>query len=370
MTVDQLRRKLECGEPVEVVDIRRGEERAEWHIPGSVHLDVYDAVKMGDPHAFDGWAPRNGGPVVAVCAGGVTSLLATELLRARGVPAFSLAGGMRAWSLAWNAAEVAVPRGGASVVQVRRTGKGCLSYLVAAGDEAAAIDACLDPRVYLELAARRGWTIRKVLETHVHADHLMRGRRLAQLAGATLHIPEQHRVLFPFEPLADGETITLGTLGNGGGAVIEVVHTPGHTPESCCYLLDGSALFSGDTLFLAGVGRPDLAASPEQARERAHQLYASLRRILALPDETLVLPAHTASPVPFDSRPIVESLGEVSAHESLVHHDEAGFVEAILARIPATPPNYLNIVQLNEMGVLPEGDPADLEAGANRCAVV
>jgi glyoxylase-like metal-dependent hydrolase (beta-lactamase superfamily II) len=127
-------------------------------------------------------------------------------------------------------------------------------------------------------------------------------------------------------------------------------------------------LFTGDTLFLAGVGRPDLEASPDEARNRARLLYGSLR-LLELPDDTLILPGHTSAPVAFDGRPIGAELREVRDRTVLLRAAEAEFVEAILERIPPTPPNHHRIVALNEAGTLPDGDPTELEAGANRCAV-
>ena len=100
-----------------------------------------------------------------------------------------------------------------------------------------------------------------------------RSRALAEQTGATLHLPQQDRVSFSFAPIGDGDTLAIGS------ARLVALRTPGHTLESTCYLLDEQALFTGDTLFLAGVGRPDLEAEPEQARGRApHALYASLQR--------------------------------------------------------------------------------------------
>src|SRR5207244_1181298 len=108
------------------------------------------------------------------------------MLQARGFEAFPLAGGMKAWSLAWNTAEIPAKDGSARILQIRRTGKGCLSYLVGSKAEALVIDASLPPEVYLELASRHGFRIRYVLDTHIHADHLSRGRSLAEQAGAIL----------------------------------------------------------------------------------------------------------------------------------------------------------------------------------------
>jgi len=360
---EALRQLLDRGAAITVLDVRPAADRAEWAIPGSVHADAYEALRRGDPTALADFVPINGGPVVTVCAGGKTSLLAAERLRARGLDAVSLEGGMRAWSLAWNAAEVACPGSAAEIVQVRRTGKGCLSYIVGSHGQAAVIDAALDPAVYRELACRRGWQIRSVLETHVHADHLSRARALARDTGATLYLPATGRVSFEYAPLRDGDALRVGST------TLRVLHTPGHTAESVCYFLDERALFTGDTLFLAAVGRPDLEATIEQSRRRARMLHASLQRLVALPLETVVLPAHTSEPVAFDGRPISATLREVQERIPLLREPEEAFVSHVLARIPPAPPNHHRIVALNEAGTLPDGDPAELEAGANRCAV-
>src|SRR5688572_19757016 len=361
--VVELREMLAEHAPVTVLDIRKAEDYAEWAIPGSLHIDAYEALKAGDPDALaDAAIPRDA-PVVTICGAGKVSLTAMELLRARGYDARSLAGGMKAWSLAWNSAEVPVPGSAATVVQVRRTGKGCLSYLIGNDDEAVVIDAALPAAVYQDLATQHGWTITRVLETHVHADHLSRSRLLAERTGATLHLPEQDRVSYPFTPVRDGDTLGVGSSRIGA------LRTPGHTLESTSYFLDGKALFTGDTLFLAGVGRPDLEASPEQARARARLLHASLTRLTGLPPETIILPGHTSEPVPFDHRPIAATLADVISRVGMLGLSEEAFLDAILARIPPTPPNHARIVALNEAGEMPDGDPTELEAGANRCAV-
>jgi glyoxylase-like metal-dependent hydrolase (beta-lactamase superfamily II) len=358
-----LRAMLESGQPVTVLDVRKTEDRAEWAIPGSLHVDAYDALKAGDPNALAGIDLPTDALVVTVCGAGKVSLTAADQLRERGFDAVSLAGGMKAWSLAWNSAEVPLPVSDTAVVQVRRTGKGCLSYLVGSEGKAAVINPALDPEIYLDLARRYGWVITHVLETHIHADHLMRSRSLAALTGATLRIPATDRLAFPAAPLRDGDVLDVG---NGA---LRVLATPGHTLESATYLLDGEAVFTGDTLFLEGVGRPDLEASPEQARERAHLIYHSLRKLLALAPQTIVLPGHTNRPVAFNREPLRATLHEIRGRVGMLKLDETDFVETILTRIPPTPPNHAAIVAFNEAGEWPADDPTDLEAGANRCAV-
>jgi glyoxylase-like metal-dependent hydrolase (beta-lactamase superfamily II) len=361
--VDTLRKWLDEGRPVTILDVRTDRDRADWSIPGSVSVNPH-ALRTGSSGPLATLSPPPGQPVVVVCAAGRTSRTAAALLAARGIDAHSLAGGMKAWSLAWNTAEV--PLGGSAlrIVQLRRTGKGCLSYLVGSDGDAVAIDPSLPVDVYLEEAARLGWRIRTVLETHIHADHLTRGPALARRAGAALLMPDQRRAHFRFTPVSDGDRIEVGR------ASLAAMLTPGHTEESTCYVLDGRVIFTGDTLFTDGVGRPDLhGGADDVGRSRAAALYHSLRKVAALDDELIVLASHVGSPVAFDRRPVAASLGTIRTWLDGWLVSEAAFVERLTAHLPPAPANFVEIVRLNEAGELPAGDPTDLEAGANRCAV-
>jgi len=358
-----LREWLAERRPVTVLDIRTDVDREQWAIPGSLHVNAYDALKVGKPGPLATFPLPAGQPVVTVCGAGRVSVTAADMLAARGLDARSLAGGMKAWSLAWNTADVPLADTSIRIVQVRRTGKGCLSYVVGSKGDAAVIDPSLPPDVYRDLARRRGWRVRYVLETHIHADHLSRARQLAEAEGAELLLPEQRRVHFPFKAIADGDRISVGA------ATITAQRTPGHTDESTSYVLNGETVFTGDTLFVRGVGRPDLHADAEGARQRARALFDSLTRLRALGPEVLVLPAHTSEPIAFDERAIAGRMGDLETWLSEWLESEQTFVERLVSRLPATPPNFSRIVELNEAGHLPAGDPTDLEAGANRCAV-
>jgi DMSO/TMAO reductase YedYZ molybdopterin-dependent catalytic subunit/rhodanese-related sulfurtransferase/glyoxylase-like metal-dependent hydrolase (beta-lactamase superfamily II) len=175
------------------------------------------------------------------------------------------------------------------------------SYLV--GDETTGRAVVVDPRrdvgVYLEEAAARGLTIERVIETHVHADFLSGHLELAAETGAVISYGEGADVEFPIEPLHDGQRLVLGDV------VLEMLATPGHTPESMCIVVYEHAddatpygVMTGDTLFVGDVGRPDLLASAGEdlsADTLARQLYGSLRdKLLKLPDSTRVFPAHGA----------------------------------------------------------------------------
>lgn len=363
INVNVLKGWLESGQKVEVIDLRPGEEYQAWHIPGSRSMDAYQALNAGHPGPLADYIPPENTSVVAVCFVGQTSKLATSYLRRRGIQAFSLTGGMQAWSMAWNTAEVPLERSTARVIQVRRTGKGCLSYLIGSAGEAMVIDASVDPQVYLDLAALQSWRITKVIDTHIQADHISRARPLAQKAQAEYLLPRQGRVSFDYREVEDGDTIDFGQ------ANLLAIHTPGHTFESMSFLLDGEALFTGDTLFLDGVGRPDLKADPDETKQRAHVLWNSLQAISSLDPDILILPSHTGRPTPFDRVPLVAPLQAVKSRVPALAYPETEFVDWILAHLPPNPPNYEFIVQLNEAGLLPVTGLDRLEAGANRCAI-
>jgi glyoxylase-like metal-dependent hydrolase (beta-lactamase superfamily II)/rhodanese-related sulfurtransferase len=361
--VDTLRAWLEAGRKVEVIDVRPRADYEAWHIPGSRNVDAYQSLQTNDPGSLADYKAREDTPVVAVCFVGQTSQIAAYFLRTRGIPALSLAGGMQAWGLAWNTAEVPLKRSKARVIQVRRTGKGCLSYLVGSTGEAIAIDASVDPQVYLDLAARQGWRLTGVLDSHIHADHLSRSRELAKAADGEYFLPRQERVAFAHRGLDAGEVIRIGE------AQLEAIHTPGHTYESMSFLLDDEALFTGDTLFLDSVGRPDLKADQNGTERRARALFKTLQQLLALDPGTLILPGHTGRPAPFDRIPLAAPLNTVIENVPALGASEEAFIDWILGRIPPTPSNYETIVRLNEAGILPGRDSARLEAGANRCAI-
>ena len=359
---ETLRSWLEAGKPVVVLDVRAAADRAKWAIPGSVHVDAYANLKAHNTHALDGVSLPSDVPVVTVCNSGYTSQIASKQLEARGIEARSLEGGMQAWSLSWNTADIPLPTSNARVIQIRRVGKGCLSYLIGSREEAVVIDAALEPDVYLNLAQSRGWRITAVVDTHIHADHLSRARLVAERCGAIVYLPEQERASYPYTRLKNGSTIKVGDVS------LTAIHTPGHTSESMCYLLDQQALFTGDTLFLQGVGRPDLQASAEETRAHAHLLYQTLQHLLSLPAHTLILPGHTSTPTPFDKIPLTASLIDLRNKVELLRLSESEFVETLVARIPPVPPNHDRIIELNEAGREIE-NPIELEAGANNCAI-
>lgn len=173
---------------------------------------------------------------------------------------------------------------------------GCAAYVFGCGTVGRC--AVIDPQerdveAYASFAAAKGMTITHVFDTHLHADHRSGGRELARLVGAKYCLHRSADVSFPFEPVDDGQRIELGNT------LIDVVHTPGHTPESISLVVRdlrrGPApwfVCTGDTLFVGAVGRPDLPGATER---NAAELHASLHgKLLSLPDTVEIYPGHFA----------------------------------------------------------------------------
>src|SRR5438132_5729627 len=160
------------------------------------------------------------------------------------------------------------------------------SYLIGDGGEAAVVDPQRDVDQYVDEAARNGLAIRYVIETHLHADFVSGHRELAARTGAKIVMGAKANAAFAHTPVADGDVLRLGSVE------LRALETPGHTPESICWLVveNGRAtkVLTGDTLFIGDVGRPDLGGS-------AAALYDSLHgKLLSLDDDVEVWPAHGA----------------------------------------------------------------------------
>lgn len=356
MTADELAARLGTGAEPLVVDVREPEEFGEWAIPGAVN------IPLGSLDARAREIPKDR-EVVVVCASGRRSSLAAATLRQGGWLVRDLLGGMMAWGRVYDEAEMELD--GATIVQVRRRGKGCLSYLIGSGDEAFVVDPPIEIDHVLEPAAARGWRITRVFDTHLHADHLSGARELAARTGATLHLNPADTYAFEYSPLVDGERYVLP---GGVEVAVAALHTPGHTMGSTVYFVGDRVVLTGDTLFVDGVGRPDLA---DRAEEFARNLYASLQeRVLTLPDDTFVLPGHYGDSVRVTPGVVVGApLAQLRRDLEPLQLDEDGFVAWATERAVPRPPNYVEIVKAN-MGKTdwPIAQLQSLELGPNRCS--
>src|SRR3954471_3027782 len=236
--------------------------------------------------------------------------------------------------------------------QITHDDLGCASYLV--GDDDAAVAAVVDPRLdideYLRLARYLGVRIEHVLETHNHADHVSGHGRLAASTGATIHIHRAAEPEYDHEPFDDGWELALGRL------VVRALHTPGHRPEHTAFALVDTArgdepwaVLTGDSLFVGGIARPDLAVDAEDG---ARDIFRSLHgRLLELAPETEVWPGHLGGSLcggPGMDLKISSTIGYERRHDSLLaERDEDRFVERATSSLGPQPPNFEAIVELN-----------------------
>ncbi len=235
---------------------------------------------------------------------------------------------------------------------------GCLAqgaYYIESNGEVAIIDPLREIQPYLERAAADGAKIKYVLETHFHADFVSGHVDLAKKTGATIVFGPNAKTSFEAHIATDGEVLKLGNIS------IKVLHTPGHTMESTCYLLSDengkeNAIFSGDTLFIGDVGRPDLAQkSTLTMADLAGHLFDSLRnKVMTLPDDVTVYPAHGAGSACGKnmSKETVSTIGAQKVNNYALRADmtKAEFVHEVTDGLLAPPKYFPENVRLNKEG--------------------
>lgn len=222
--------------------------------------------------------------------------------------------------------------------------------------------AVVDPHVdlverYLEGAERAGAPIAAVFETHVQADHVSGLPALVEATGATPYLPADTGVEFPHTALADGQVVELGNT------LVRALATPGHAPAHHSYVVadrrrgteEPWLVFTGDSLLVGDVGRPDLHAGGEPER-LARELFRSITRLLELPDHILVYPSHFGGSVcgrGLSGNPFSSIGFERSHNQALAHADEEAFARALLADPPPPPADQTAIVAANRRGLSP-----------------
>jgi len=232
---------------------------------------------------------------------------------------------------------------------------GCASYLI--GDEAAGEAVVVDPAYaiepYLEAAEDAGLRIVRVIETHTHADHVSGHGRFALEYGLPVAIHPLAEPEYPSGPIEDGDEVLVGSIP------IRVLHTPGHRPEHCCFLVEGH-LLTGDSLLVGDAARPDLAV---EAREGAEDLFRSLERLAGLPDETEIDPGHTGGSLcgASLSRERVSTLRmEKLSNHALAIEDVQEFVAHSTGIAAPRPPTVERVVDLNRGPFLAAQPPLEL----------
>ncbi|MHC1989875.1 MBL fold metallo-hydrolase [Bacillus safensis] len=369
MTAEQLTKKIINKEPIFLLDVRNESDVQDWKIEGKAvdyvnvpYFELLDGVEdMVEKVPTDR-------EVLVVCAKEGSSIMVAEMLSEAGRTVSYLQGGMKAWSEHVEPVKIGDLSGGGELYQFVRMGKGCLSYMIMSNGEAAVVDAARMTEVYIDFAKKHDVSVAHVLDTHLHADHISGGKKLADQTGAAYWLPpkDAEEVTFEYKHLEEGQRITIGT----SSIDIHPLYSPGHTIGSTSFIVDNQFLISGDILFVDSIGRPDLAGLAEDwVGDLRETLYD---RYMALSKELIVLPAHfmIMEEVNEDGS-VWKELGVLfEENHGLNIEDEDAFRQMVTKNLPAQPNAYQDIRYTN-MGKLTPDDEEQrvMEIGPNRCAI-
>ena len=377
ITAEGLRDMIDSDEDFVLFDTRNPEDFEGWHINGAKNVEYSgsDDELVGD---FDEDELDAGDTVVTICATGTSASLFAEYLEREGYAhdVKTVEGGMEAWSMVYDVTPIATSNDDLVILQMQRRSKGCLGYVVGSKEagEAALVDVTRATDEFVGAARDYGFKITHILDTHIHADHISAGRRLADQLGVPYHLgkpAETREPNFEFDAIEPNDVITLGDVE------IKAVHTPGHTTGMTSYLVEDEALMTGDTLFVESIGRTELQFADQDARDGARIQYDTLHDvIMSLPNSVKILPGHFS--VTDDGEyidvtpgaPMFSTVGYIWENNEILRMDEDEFVEHMFDNLPSKPPNYETVIATNAGEYTPEDEDEEneLELGPNRCA--
>ncbi|MED5221933.1 MBL fold metallo-hydrolase [Bacillus safensis] len=369
MTAEQLTKKIVGKEPLFLLDVRNQADVQDWKIEREAivdlnvpYFDLLDGVENLLQHI------PSDREVLVVCAKEGSSILVAEMLSEAGVLVHYLQGGMKAWSEHLEPVKIGDLSGGGELYQFVRMGKGCLSYMIVSNGEAAVVDAARMTEIYIDFAKKHDVSVTHVLDTHLHADHISGGKKLAEQTGATYWLPpkDAEEVTFEYERLEEGQRITIGAASID----IQPIYSPGHTIGSTSFIVDNQYLLSGDILFIDSIGRPDLAGMAEDwVDDLRETLY---ERYMAFSKEYIVLPAHfmTIEEMNEDGS-VWKELGSLLKENHGLHiEDQYVFRKMVTEGLPAQPHAFQEIRQANMGKLNPDvEEQREMEMGPNRCAI-
>lgn len=370
MSPNELAQIVFQKEELFIIDVRNESDFNDWRIEGDkieiINIPYFDLIDGVDP-ALD--KIPNNKKVLVVCAKeGSSQFVAEKIVEAGRTNVFYLEGGMKAWSEHLEPVKIGDLKDGGSIYQFVRIGKGCLSYMVVSNGEAAIVDTLRMTDVYEQFAKDINVSIKHTIDTHLHADHISGGNKLAEKVGATYWLPPKDatEVTFTYEKLEEGKNITVGNTT----ITIQPIYSPGHTIGSTSLIVDDKYFLTGDILFIESIGRPDLAGKAEDwVGDLRNTLY---NRYKELSNDLIVLPAH------FGKITELGEGGKVSARMGDLYQknpglnipDEVEFRKTVTENLPPQPNAYQEIRQTNMGKITPnEEEQREMEIGPNRCAV-
>lgn len=369
MTAAEVSKKVINKTDLFILDVRNESDFNDWKIEGQnfefLNIPYFDL--LDDVEEILDQIPANK-EILVVCAKEGSSVMVAEMLSEAGLDVFYLMGGMKAWSEHLEPVRIGELTNGAEIYQFVRLGKGCLSYMVVSNGEAAVIDSARMIDAYLDFADDIGVKITHVLDTHLHADHISGGRRIAEATNAAYWLPPKDaaEVTFEYQPLESGNVITIGHTAID----IQALYSPGHTIGSTSFVVDQKYLLSGDILFIDSIGRPDLAGLAEDwVGDLRETLYT---RYKELSEELIVLPSHFMIIDELnEDGSVAKKLGSLFAeNHGLNIADETEFRELVTGNLPPQPNAYQEIRETNMGKIEPDNEKQrEMEIGPNRCAV-
>ncbi|MER2088686.1 MAG: MBL fold metallo-hydrolase [Sporosarcina sp.] len=369
MTASTLTKKIVNNEPFFILDVRNEDAFADWKIEGEniqylniPYFDLLDGVEE-----ILGRLPADQ-DIVVVCAKEGSSIMVAEMIAEEGRAVHYLQGGMKAWSEHLEPVKIGDLKNGGELYQFVRIGKGCLSYMIVSDGEAAIVDATRMTDVFIDFADKLNVKITHSFDTHLHADHISGGRKIAEVTGGTYWLPpkDASEVTFAYEALEEGRDIRVGNTT----IAIQPLYSPGHTIGSTSFIVDDTYLLSGDILFIDSIGRPDLAGLAEDwVGDLRESLY---KRYKELSQELIVLPAHfmIVDELNRDGS-VSEKLGTLfTENHGLNIEDEGEFRDMVTGNLPRQPNAYQQIRETNMGKITPDVETQrEMEIGPNRCAV-
>ena len=367
ITPAELYEGIDQGSIPFILDVRNQDDFAQWQVEGTKPVATRNVpiwVAMEEAEQLAREIPDG---TVVICAHGNGSGLFLDTLAEEGREAVNLEGGTASWAELLVSKRIDGLPDGMVGWQVLRPAKACLSYVLGVpGQGCIVVDPARFPDTYLRLADEHDMPIRHVVDTHIHADHISGGPALSQALGVPYHVPVEdagRRAPFANEPFADGQRIELGE------ANLEVlaIKMPGHTPGSICINVPGHLILTGDTVFVRGLGRPDLTG---KAADLAKELFHTIHdRLAPLDPRTMVMPAHWTLMEEVDADGMVRTTLEKVFESALVSEDDmAVFIEEIVSSLPSAPDFYDTIRLVNSGRPATAEEIETLEIGRNQCA--
>ncbi|WP_409254188.1 MBL fold metallo-hydrolase [Bacillus sp. SCS-153A] len=368
IAVKELARKILNHEKVFILDARNTDDFDDWKIEGrnvevinAPYFDLLEGVE-----SIQEQLPKDQEIFVICAKGGSSEFVAEQVEEAGFTDVYSVEGGMKAWSEYLEPIKIGDLKNEGSIYQFVRIGKGCLSYIVESNGESALFDVnrMLDP--YEEFISKSNTTVTHIFDTHLHADHISGGKKLADKHGTQYYLPPKDAddVIFDYNKVQDGDEYKVGNT------TVQALYSPGHTIGSTSYIIDDQYLLTGDILFIDSIGRPDLAG---KAQDWVGDLRTTLyKRYKELADELLVLPAHYMSIKEMNEDGSVSAkLGTLyKENHGLNIEDEDEFRKTVSENLPPQPNSYQQIRETNMGKIKPEEEEKrEMEIGPNRCAV-